>query len=43
VDPAPLYEAIPYLYMVLGAGLLGAAYFMPSGAARVLLAAGAPG
>jgi len=41
--PRPVYEVLPYLYMVLGAGLLGAAYFMPTGPRGWLLAAGAIG
>lgn len=39
--PRPLYEALPYLYMVLGVALLGAAYFLASGPRSLLLAAGA--
>jgi hypothetical protein len=41
--PRPIYEILPYLYMVAGAGLVGAAFFMASGPRGLLLAAGAAG
>lgn len=41
--PRPIYEALPYLYMVAGAGLLVAAYFMAAGPRGLLLAIGAIG
>jgi hypothetical protein len=41
--PRPLYETLPYLYMVSGAGLLGAAYFMEQGPRGLLLVLGAAG
>jgi hypothetical protein len=39
--PRPIYEALPYLYMLAGAGLLGAAFFASTGPRGLLLAAGA--
>jgi len=41
--PRPIYEVLPYLYMVVGAGLLGAAFFLATGPRGLLLAAGAIG
>ena len=41
--PRPLYEALPYAYMGVGVGLLGAAYFMHQGPRGLLLALGAIG
>lgn len=39
--PRPIYEALPYLYMVVGGALLGAAFFAAIGPRGLLLAAGA--
>lgn len=41
--PRPLYEAIPYVYMGGGAGLLCAAYFAGQGPRGLLLVLGAAG
>ena len=41
--PRPIYEALPYLYMVAGAGLLGAAFFVATGPRGLLLVLGAAG
>jgi hypothetical protein len=41
--PRPLYEALPYVYMGSGAGLLGAAYFIEQGPRGWLLVLGAAG
>jgi len=41
--PRPLYETLPYFYMAVGVGLLGAAYFMEQGPRGLLLVAGAAG
>jgi hypothetical protein len=41
--PRPLYELLPYLYMGIGAALLGAAYFIRQGPRGYLLALGAVG
>jgi hypothetical protein len=41
--PRPLYEALPYVYMGSGAGLLGAAYFIEQGPRGLLLVLGAVG
>jgi len=38
--PRPLYEAIPYVYMVAGAAMLGIACFLEHGPRGWLLAAG---
>jgi hypothetical protein len=39
--PRLLYEALPYLHMVGGSALLGAAYFLQDGPRGLLLALGA--
>jgi hypothetical protein len=39
--PRPLYELIPYAYMVSGAGLVAAAYFIERGPRGLLLLLGA--
>ena len=41
--PRPFYEALPYLYMSGGVGLLGAAYFIDRGPRGLLLVLGAAG
>ena len=41
--PRPFYEALPYVYMVSGVGLLGAAYFIERGPRGLLLVLGAAG
>jgi hypothetical protein len=39
--PRPVYEAIPYVYMLAGGGLLSAAYVLDQGPRGWLLAGGA--
>lgn len=41
--PRPLYEALPYGYILSGAALLVAAYFMEGGPRGLLLAGGVLG
>jgi hypothetical protein len=41
--PRPVYEAIPYVYMLAGAALLVAAYVLEQGPRGWLLAGGAAG
>ena len=41
--PRPLYEAVPYVYMGTGAGLLCAAYYAEHGPRGLLLVLGAAG
>jgi len=41
--PRPLYEALPYVYMGSGVGLLGAAYLIERGPRGLLLVLGAAG
>ncbi len=41
--PRPLYEAMPYAYIVAGAALLVASYFMEGGPRGLLLAGGVLG
>lgn len=39
--PRPVYEALPYAYMVIGAALLVAAFLVAAGPRGLMLAAGA--
>jgi hypothetical protein len=39
--PRPIYEALPYVYVAVGAALLAAAYLFPSSPRGLLLAFGA--
>jgi hypothetical protein len=41
--PRPLYESLPYVYMVIGIGSLAAAYFFERGPRGLLLIFGAVG
>jgi len=41
--PRPLYEAVPYLYIAVGAAMLAAAWFMEQLPSGWLLAGGAAG